>query len=113
MAIKDSENAYLLIKHLNGEDYFVNVSIDKDGDYLISISNGIKELNNLKNKIRDGAKILYQSPNANSNLQTLLQASLYSANEIDKKNITKNHIKSQGKADKKTKSKSNDFENQL
>lgn len=56
--------------------------------------------------------ILYQSPNANSNLQTLLQTSLYSANEIDKKNITKNHIKSQSRANK-PKSKQNDFENQL
>lgn len=68
---------------------------DKGGDCLISISNGIKELNNLKNKIKDGAEILYQSPNANSNLQTLLQASRYSANEIDKANTTKNHFKSQ------------------
>lgn len=84
----------LLGKHLKNEDYFVNVSVDKGG-YFISISNGIKELNNIKNKIKDGAEILYQSPNANSILQTLLQASRYSANEIDKTNTTKNHFKSQ------------------
>ncbi len=95
IAIKDGNNAYLLAKHLKNDDYFINVSVDKGGDYLISISNGIKELNNLKNKIKDGAEILYQSPNANSNLQTLLQASRYSANEIDKTNTTKNHFKSQ------------------
>ena len=49
IAIKDSDNAYLLAKHLKDEDYFVNVSVDKGGNYLISISNGIKEFNNLKN----------------------------------------------------------------
>lgn len=66
MAIKDNNNAYLLVKHLENKDYFVNVSVDKGGDCPISISNGIKEFNNLKNKIKDGAKIIYQSPNANS-----------------------------------------------
>ena len=71
------------------------VAVGNPKELYISISNGIKELNNIKNKIKDGAEILYQSPNANSNLQTLLQASRYSANEIDKTNTTKNHFKSQ------------------
>ena len=37
--IKDGNNAYLLAKHLKNDYYFINVSVDKDGDYLISISN--------------------------------------------------------------------------
>lgn len=84
----------ILGKHLSGNDYFVNVSIEKD-EYFISISNGIKELNNIKNKIAKGAKIIYQSPNANSILQTLLQASQYSTNKIDNNNSTPNTDKSQ------------------
>lgn len=80
----------ILGKHLKDNDYFVNISVDK-GDYYISISNGIKELNNIKNKLERGAKVIYQSPNANSILQTLLQASLYSANETDKGIITKSN----------------------
>lgn len=94
-AIKDSQNAYLLAKHLKNEDYFVNVSVDKGGDYLISISNGIKEFNNLRNKLDKNAELLYQSPNANSNLQTLLQTSLYSANKIDEDIIPNSKEKSQ------------------
>ncbi|WP_104731451.1 PBECR2 nuclease fold domain-containing protein [Helicobacter rappini] len=80
--LKDSDNAFLFIKHLKDDDYFVNVGVDK-GEYLVSISNGIKETNNIKNKLDFGAKVIYQSPNANSNLQTLLQTSQYSANKID------------------------------
>lgn len=80
--LKDSDNAFLFAKHLKDDDYFVNVSVDK-GEYLVSISNGIKETNNIKNKLDSGAKVIYQSPNANSNLQTLLQTSRYSANKID------------------------------
>ena len=80
--LKDSDNAFLFAKHLKDDDYFVNVSVDK-GEYLVSISNGIKETSNIKNKVENGAEVVYQSPNANSNLQTLLQASRYSANKID------------------------------
>ncbi|EPS9496942.1 PBECR2 nuclease fold domain-containing protein [Campylobacter upsaliensis] len=61
MIIKDSDNAFLFIKHLNDNDYFVNVSVDKR-EHLVSISNGLKEVNNLKNKLNLGAKIIYQSP---------------------------------------------------
>lgn len=84
----------ILGKHLKDNDYFVNISVDK-GDYYISISNGIKELNNIKNKLERGAKVIYQSPNANSILQTLLQASLYSANETDKNIIPNSNTQSQ------------------
>ncbi|MCR2107527.1 PBECR2 nuclease fold domain-containing protein [Campylobacter upsaliensis] len=87
--LKDSDNAFLFAKHLKDDDYFVNVSVDK-GEYLVSISNGIKETNNIKNKLDSGAEVIYQSPNANSNLQTLLQTSRYSANKIDEDIITQN-----------------------
>ncbi|MDE7317625.1 MAG: hypothetical protein K2N12_07855, partial [Helicobacter sp.] len=82
----------ILARHLKDKDFFVNVSVDK-GEYFVSISNGIKEANNLRNKIQNGMEILYQSPNANSNLQTLLQASRYSANKTDKGNSTPPNIK--------------------
>ncbi|MDE7316907.1 MAG: hypothetical protein K2N12_04150, partial [Helicobacter sp.] len=82
----------ILARHLKDKDFFVNVSVDK-GEYFASISNGIKEANNLRNKIQNGMEILYQSPNANSNLQTLLQASRYSANKTDKGNSTPQNIK--------------------
>lgn len=57
---------------------------------MVSISNGFKETNNLQNKLKNGGEIIYQSPNANSILQTLLQTSRYSANTIDKANSTIN-----------------------
>ena len=85
--IRDSKNAFLFVKQIKDDDYFVNVSFD-NGEYLVSISNGFKETNNLQNKLKNGGEIIYQSPNANSNLQTLLQTSRYSANTIDKEHST-------------------------
>lgn len=114
IAIKDDKNAFLLVRHLKNDDYFVNISVDKGGEFLISISNGIKEFNNLKNKLEAGAEVVYQSPNANSNLQTLLQASRYSTNKIDKGIISNPNTQSQTKHFKqpksKPKSKNNKFE---
>ena len=92
--LRDSDNSFLFIKHLKDEDYFVNVSIDK-GEYAVSISNGLKESNNLKNKLDSGAKVLYQSPNASSNLQTLLQASRYSPNKFANVAATTNLVTSE------------------
>ena len=92
--LRDSDNSFLFVKHLKDEDYFVNVSIDK-GEYAVSISNGIKESNNIANKLENGAKVLYQSPNASSNLQTLLQTSRYSANKIDMPDYNEKKMKSQ------------------
>nr|WP_286005771.1 hypothetical protein [Campylobacter avium] len=80
--LRDRDNSFLFVKHFKDKDYFVNVSVEK-GEYAVSISNGIKETNNLKNKLESRSKILYQSPNASSISQTLLQTSLYSANKID------------------------------
>ena len=90
--ITDKNGEIILAKHLNEKDYFVNVSFD-NGEYLISISNGIKEINNLNNKIKQGGRILYQSPNANFISQTLLQTSQYSANKIDAETIPNQSIK--------------------
>ena len=80
--MRDNMGEYLFIKHLKDDDYFVNVSFD-NGEYLISISNGIKETRNLNNKLEKGGKFIYQSPNFNSISQKLLQTSQYSANKID------------------------------
>ena len=85
----DIDDGFLFIKHLKDEDYFVNVSYDK-GEYLVSVSNGIKETNNLKNKLDSGAKVLYQSPSFRSSRNKLLQTSQSSANKIDKGNSTTN-----------------------
>lgn len=94
LIIKEPSEEILLAKHLKNEDYFVNVSFD-NGEYLVSISNGIKETRNLQNKLNAGAKIIYQSPNANSISQTLLQTSQYSANKIDNVDSTTNLSKSE------------------
>ena len=91
--ITDKNGEFILVKHLKDKDYFVNVSFD-NGEYLVSISNGIKEINNLNNKIKQGGRILYQSPNANFISQTLLQTSQYSANKIDNKTIPNQDLKS-------------------
>ena len=80
--MRDDMGEYLFIKHLKDDDYFVNVSFD-NGEYLVSISNGIKETRNLNNKLKKGGSFIYQSPNFNSISQKLLQTSQYSANKID------------------------------
>ncbi|EAL53382.1 conserved hypothetical protein [Campylobacter upsaliensis RM3195] len=80
--MRDDRGEYLFIKHLKDDDYFVNVSFD-NGEYLVSISNGIKETRNLNNKLEKGGSFIYQSPNFNSISQKLLQTSQYSANKID------------------------------
>ena len=87
--LKDIGEGFLFIKHLKDNDYFVNVSYDK-GEYLVSVSNGIKEANNLKNKLNAGAKILYQSPSFSSSRNKLLQTSQYSTNKIDNNIIPQN-----------------------
>ena len=92
--IKELSEEILLVKYLKSDYYFVNVSFD-NGEYLVSISNGIKKSRNLKNKINAGAKIVYQSPNASSISQTLLQTSLYSANKIDMLDYNEKKMKSQ------------------
>ena len=92
--LRDSDNSFLFIKHLKDEDYFVNVNIDK-GEYAVSISNEIKESNNLKNKLDSGAKVLYQSPSFRSSRNKLLQTSQSSANKIDNVDSTTREPKSE------------------
>ena len=92
--LKDIDEGFLFIKHLKDNDYFVNVSYDK-GEYLVSVSNGIKEVNNLENKLKAGAKILYQSPSFSSSRNKLLQTSQYSTNKIDSDIIPQNNTKLQ------------------
>ena len=87
--MRDDMGEYLFIKHLKDDDYFVNVSFD-NGEYLVSISNGIKETRNLNNKLEKGGEFIYQSPNFNSISQKLLQTSQYSANKIDRQIIPQN-----------------------
>ncbi|EKE3732099.1 hypothetical protein OUP81_001131, partial [Campylobacter upsaliensis] len=72
--MRDDMGEYLFIKHLKDDDYFVNVSFD-NGEYLVSISNGIKETRNLNNKLKKGGEFIYQSPNFNFISQKLLQTS--------------------------------------
>ncbi|EPT0396674.1 PBECR2 nuclease fold domain-containing protein [Campylobacter upsaliensis] len=87
--MRDDMGEYLFIKHLKDDDYFVNVSFD-NGEYLVSISNGIKETRNLNNKLKKGGEFIYQSPNFNFISQKLLQTSQYSANKIDEDIIAQN-----------------------
>ncbi|EAH5553873.1 hypothetical protein D9775_08730, partial [Campylobacter upsaliensis] len=87
--MRDDMGEYLFIKHLKDDDYFVNVSFD-NGEYLVSISNGIKETRNLNNKLKKGGEFIYQSPNFNFISQKLLQTSQYSANKIDEDIIPQN-----------------------
>ncbi|WP_034595260.1 PBECR2 nuclease fold domain-containing protein, partial [Helicobacter bilis] len=108
--MRDDMGEYLFIKHLKNDDYFVNVSFD-NGEYLISISNGIKETRNLNNKLKKGGSFIYQSPNFNSISQKLLQTSQYSANKIDSAIIPQStqeiikQAKASGKSVKETESK--------
>lgn len=55
---------YYLIKKYDEKSFFVNFSSDK-GDYLISLSNGVRTKNNVENKIKAG-KILYRVQNSGS-----------------------------------------------
>ncbi|EPE6972758.1 PBECR2 nuclease fold domain-containing protein, partial [Campylobacter upsaliensis] len=92
--MRDDMGEYLFIKHLKDDDYFVNVSFD-NGEYLVSISNGIKETRNLNNKLKKGGEFIYQSPNFNFISQKLLQTSQYSANKIDEDIIAQNAKRAQ------------------
>ena len=92
--MRDDMGEYLFIKHLKDDDYFVNVSFD-NGEYLVSISNGIKETRNLNNKLKKGGEFIYQSPNFNFISQKLLQTSQYSANKIDEDIIAQNAKKAE------------------
>ncbi|MDL0110887.1 PBECR2 nuclease fold domain-containing protein, partial [Campylobacter felis] len=83
-ALRDRDNMLILAKQIEDKQYFTSINLETK-DYFISISNAPKKENILKNKVENGAKILYQSPNAKSIFytDTLLQTDRSSANKID------------------------------
>ncbi len=85
--IRDLDNGILFVKHIRDEKYIVSVNVDK-GDYLVSISNHIKQDRTLNNKISAGAEVLYQSPNLKSSRIDFLQASQSFTNKTDANNST-------------------------
>ncbi|MBS4306829.1 crystallin beta/gamma motif-containing protein [Campylobacter vulpis] len=87
-ALRDRDNMLILAKQIEDKQYFTSINLETK-DYFISISNAPKKENILKNKVENGAKILYQSPNAKSIFytDTLLQTDKSSANKIDEESI--------------------------
>ncbi|MDL0101892.1 PBECR2 nuclease fold domain-containing protein, partial [Campylobacter felis] len=83
-ALRDRDNMLILAKQIGDKQYFTSINLETK-DYFISVSNAPKKENILKNKVENGAKILYQSPNAKSIFytDTLLQTDKSSANKID------------------------------
>ncbi|EAI4329874.1 hypothetical protein A0Z18_00370 [Campylobacter upsaliensis] len=83
-ALRDRDNMLILAKQIEDKQYFTSVNLETK-DYFISVSNAPKKENILKNKVENGAEILYQSPNAKSIFytDTLLQTDKSSANKID------------------------------
>ncbi|ELK5620364.1 DUF3519 domain-containing protein, partial [Campylobacter upsaliensis] len=73
-ALRDRDNMLILAKQIEDKQYFTSVNLETK-DYFISVSNAPKKENILKNKVENGAEILYQSPNAKSIFytDTLLQ----------------------------------------
>ena len=92
--LKDIDDMVILAKKIGDKQYFTSINLETE-DFLISVSNAPKKENVLKNKVENEAKIVYQSPNASSISQTLLQTSLYSANKIDMLDYNEKKMKSQ------------------
>ncbi|GAA7171207.1 hypothetical protein HpCK101_09210 [Helicobacter pylori] len=92
-ALRDRDNMLILAKQIEDKQYFTSINLETK-DYFISVSNAPKKENILKNKVENGAKIIYQSPNAKSIFytDTLLQTDKSSANKIDGKNSTQDLI---------------------
>ncbi|EAH5546559.1 DUF3519 domain-containing protein, partial [Campylobacter upsaliensis] len=95
-ALRDRDNMLILAKQIEDKQYFTSVNLETK-DYFISVSNAPKKENILKNKVENGAEILYQSPNAKSIFytDTLLQTDKSSANKIDEDIIAQNAKKAQ------------------
>ncbi|MCR2103438.1 PBECR2 nuclease fold domain-containing protein, partial [Campylobacter upsaliensis] len=83
-ALRDTDNMLILAKEIGDKQYFASINLETK-DYFISVSNAPKKENILKNKVENGAEIIYQSPNAKSIFytDTLLQTDKSSANKID------------------------------
>ena len=94
--LKDVDDMVILAKKIGDKQYFTSINLQTE-DFLISISNAPKKENILKNKVENGAKILYQSPNSESIFYTpeLLQTKQSLANKIDNVDSTTNLFKQQ------------------
>ncbi|MGX3046117.1 ADP-ribosyltransferase-containing protein [Helicobacter sp. T3_23-1056] len=86
--IKDNENIVIFAKRIQEKDFFTSINLERD-DFFVSISNAPKKSKTLENKLKAGAEIIYQSPNAKSNTETLLQSNKSLPNEIDEDIIPK------------------------
>ncbi|MGX3046158.1 PBECR2 nuclease fold domain-containing protein [Helicobacter sp. T3_23-1056] len=56
--IKQNDGALIFVKDFKEKKFFTSVSRNKNGEWVIT-SNAPKSLNNVKNKIKEGGKILY------------------------------------------------------
>ena len=83
-ALRDTDNMLIIAKEIGDKQYFTSINLETK-DYFISISNAPKKENILKNKVENGAKVVYQSPNAKSIFytDTLLQEGKSPTNKID------------------------------
>ena len=83
-ALKDSDDMLIIAKEIGDKQYFTSINLETK-DYFISISNAPKKENILKNKVENGAEVVYQSPNAKSIFytDTLLQEGKSPTNKID------------------------------
>lgn len=83
-ALRDTDNMLIIAKEIGDKQYFTSINLETN-DYFISISNAPKKENILKNKVENGAKVVYQSPNAKSIFytDTLLQEGKSPTNKID------------------------------
>ena len=95
LILKEQDEPIIIFsKKINDKEYFTSINLETQ-DYFITISNAPKKANILKNKIKNGAKIIYQSPNSESITYTpeLLQTSQSSANRIDLNTLTNQSLK--------------------
>ena len=84
-ALRDTDNMLIIAKEIGDKQYFTSINLETK-DYFISVSNAPKKENILKNKVENGAEVVYQSPNAKSIFytDTLLQEGKSPTNKIDK-----------------------------
>lgn len=90
LVLKDIDNMLILAKKIKNKEYFTSINLETN-DYFISVSNAPKKENILKNKVDNGANILYVNPQASSQFiytDKLLQTPQSSANTIDNINST-------------------------
>ena len=83
-ALRDTDNMLIIAKEIGDKQYFTSINLETK-DYFISVSNAPKKENILKNKVENGAEVIYQSPNAKSIFytDTLLQEGKSPTNKID------------------------------